>query len=157
MSSPGQKTAIKFLDAFEPLSSELLTLRTPTCRHTFAPSSITPPTHMNNAEFEEHLIKLRDVIRSFPVKPKEIMEDPAQNRVIVWATSRAEFIEEFKDSKAPEENWIFESEYVWFFTLDPSGEKINRIVEFLDSKMTERGRALLKRAKANKVAMEGHL
>jgi hypothetical protein len=155
MSSTNQKTALKFLDAFETLSSDLLTLRTPTCCHTFAPVSITPPTHLDNAKFEAHLNRLREVIRSFPVKAKEIMEDQAQNRVIVWATSRAEFFDELRDNGIPNEEWMFESEYVWFFTLDQSGEKIERIVEFLDSKTTDRGRMLIKRAMANKTAIDG--
>jgi hypothetical protein len=48
-----------------------------------------------------------------------------------------------------EEEWLYVGEYVFFFSMDESGEKIERIVEFLDSKAAVQGRALVARAREN--------
>lgn len=77
------------------------------------------------------------------------MEDEAQNRVIVWAGGEAFFKDEFKDEGATVEAWTYVGEYMFVFTLDESGEKIERVMEFLDSKAADHARDLMKRAAVN--------
>lgn len=144
MSSKRRETALAFLSAFENLDFEgNLLLRTPDCTHIFRPSSQPPP--INNSQFAAHIQKLKAVISRFPVWPKEVMEDEQQNQVIVWAEGDAFFKDELKD----EGDWSYRGEYVFIFTMDQSGEKIERVVEFLDNKAADRARELVRRATAN--------
>lgn len=75
------------------------------------------------------------------------MEDEKLNRVVVWATSEAKFREEVMDGN-DEEDWVYKGEYVFIFSMDESG-KIERVVEFLDSKVAEKVMRLTGRAKEN--------
>lgn len=77
------------------------------------------------------------------------MEDEQQNRVIVWAESEAFFKQELKDEGSSDEEWTYKGEYMFVFSMDESGRKIKRIMEFLDSKAAEHARNLVKRATAN--------
>lgn len=77
------------------------------------------------------------------------MEDDEQNRVIIWALGEAHFKEEVRDNGLTDEEWLYKGEYMFIFTMDKSGEKIERVVEFLDSKAAENGRSLIRRAMNN--------
>ena len=74
----------------------------------------------------------------FPVEAKAWAEDEVQNAVWCWAKSKAEWREEVKDG--PEEEWVYEGEYVFMFWMDDEG-RIERCVEMLDSGETK-GRLL---------------
>jgi len=150
MSSPRRTTALAFISAFEHLDIPThMSLRTPTCTQIFAPSSIAQPPPLSNSEFSTHLSKLKSIISHFPVWPKEIIEDERENRVAIWATSEATFKDEVRDEGLSEEEWGYRGEYVFMLSMDESGEKIERVVEFLDSKAAERVRELVKRALGN--------
>jgi len=150
MSSIRRKTALKFIGGFEHLSTEdLVDTRSKSCIHTFAPASCSPPPALDNAAFADYLVHLRQVLKAFPVTPAEVMEDNEQNRLIILATSRTVFHEHVKDEGLAEEEWMYRGEYVFFLTMNESGRKIERIVEFLDSKGTDRLRELMARARAN--------
>jgi len=84
------------------------------------------------------------------VTAKEVMEDANENKVIVWATSQAHFYDEVKDGGLSEEEWAYKGEYVFILSMNKDGDKIERIVEFVDSKGTERLRGLMQRARGNK-------
>lgn len=90
----------------------------------------------------------------FPVHGKEYLENESANQVTVWATSRAEFREEVKNSgSSVEEEWVYEGEYVFMFWMDDSGRKIVKTVEFLDSEGTNKVLGpLMGRARKNKAA-----
>ena len=90
---------------------------------------------------------MQSLIERFPVTAKEIIEDEKLNRVALWATSEAKFREEVMDED-DEEDWVYKGEYVFIFSIDESG-KIERVVEFLDSKVAEKGMELIGRAKEN--------
>lgn len=87
---------------------------------------------------------------TFPVTPKEVMEDENKNLVIVHATSQAHFYEELKDDGIPAEEWEYQGEYIFMVTTDESGEKIRKIEEFVDSLGSMRLLGLMKRARENK-------
>ena len=105
---------------------------------------------MDNATFAAFIVSLRDVMAGFPVTPKEMVDSENENTVTVWATSEAKFHEEFKDDSFSATDWAYRGEYMFILNMDPSGRKIRRIVEFLDSKGTERMYGLLARAKENR-------
>lgn len=78
---------------------------------------------------------------------KEYFESERSNAVTVWATGVPEFREDVKDK---DEDWGYQGEYIFLLSMDESGEKITRIVEFLDSKATvEKLSGLMERAGKN--------
>jgi hypothetical protein len=77
------------------------------------------------------------------------MEDEKQNRVVVWATGIVTWQEAAKDPGLTEEEWEFHGEYMFILSMDESGEKIERVVEFVDSKEAERLWMLAMRARKN--------
>ena len=154
MPSTRYETAMKFIGGFETLSpSSLLSCRTPDCTQIFLPSSLALPPK-DNAAFEAHLSHLHDYLKTFPVTVKEVMEDAKENKVVVWATSQANFHDEVKDGGLTEEEWAYHGEYVFILTMNENGDRLERIVEFLDSKGTERLWELMKRARGNKEKRE---
>lgn len=142
-------TAIAFIRAFENLSSDLISTRTPTCTHLFAPGSLSVPP-LDNAAFAEHITHLHGIIKVFPVIPKEIIEDEKQNRVVIWASGHPQFYDEVMNKEGAVGEWEYEGEYIFIISIDESGEKIERVIEFVDSKGTERLRGLMERARGNK-------
>ncbi|KAL5342484.1 hypothetical protein BJX70DRAFT_292308 [Aspergillus crustosus] len=144
-------TAQKFISYFATLDKPLLeSLLHESYHHEFAPKSITNlPGPLNKAGFLAHGGGLIDLMTGFPVYATEYIESESGNQVVVRATSKARFREEVKDEGIPAEEWEFAGEYVFMFTMDGSGEKIVRTVEFLDSIATMRMISLMQRASGN--------
>jgi ketosteroid isomerase-like protein len=104
---------------------------------------------MSNSTFTAHMATLRQVLKSFPVTPIEIHENPTKNQVVVWATAEATFHDNVKDDGLSEEEWKFSGEYMFVLDFEEGGEKLVRVLEFLDSLRTEKLRGLIGRAKGN--------
>ncbi|KAF2100234.1 hypothetical protein NA57DRAFT_73844 [Rhizodiscina lignyota] len=154
MSSVLAKTALAVLAGFETLDADaLVASRAPNCIQTWAPSSCNPPQPRDNAQFAAHVAGLKSVMKGFPVHAKEVFESEKEKRVVVWATSQAMFHDELKDSSFTEEEWDYRGEYIFMFHMDASGEKIEKVFEFLDSKGTERLRKLIARARENRAKL----
>lgn len=154
--SPRLEAAQTFLSAFATLSASTSnSVRTANCIHLFGPSSVAPPPPLTNAAFAEHFSHFDGILKGFPVTAKEIVDNPTANQVTVWATSEVIWDEDVKDLDGiEEEEWVYRGEYIFIldFEEDERGEqKISRIVEFLDSKGTERLRILMARARANRM------
>ncbi|RYP89774.1 hypothetical protein DL770_004116 [Monosporascus sp. CRB-9-2] len=128
-------------------------------KHVFAPASLNLPGPFDWATFVAHLAHMRELLRGFPVRPKQTWPNPLLNQVVVWADSQAEFHEEVKDGdgngEEGEDIWEFRGEYIWVLTMDANGEKVEQVLEFLDSKATDRMRELLARASKRKEEVEG--
>jgi hypothetical protein len=84
---------------------------------------------------------------TFPVTPKEVMEDEQKNMVIIHATSQASFHEELKDDEIPAEEWTYCGEYIFMLSMTEDEDKVKRVVEFVDSKGSERLLGLIKKGK----------
>lgn len=154
MASAKRNTALAFLQTFKDLDGDSnIALRAPDCRHTIAPASLNFPSSMTNEQWAAHLSSLEGILSAFPVTAKEIFEQEASNQVTVWATSDAIFQEEAKDYDGDAaRDWSYRGEYIFIFFFDAAGDKIERILEFVDSaKAVEMGR-LLERAKRNLAA-----
>lgn len=139
--------ALDYLAAFSTLDPTTFTaLCTPTCTHTFLPSSmsIAPKSPV---EFSAHIASLRKVLASFPVTFEEVFHDIAAYKVIVHATSETVFREEAKDEGVSEDEWRYRGEYMFVFGFED--EKISDVVEFVDSEGTARLRGLMDRARKN--------
>lgn len=142
--------ALQYLHGFSTMDPEaMIALRTPTAIQYFAPASLPPPEPKDNEGFAAHLGHLKQVMECFPVEAKEIIESKEEKKVVIWATSQAKFKDGVKDNSISAEDWDFRGEYVFMFHFDATGEKIERVVEFLDSKGTVQLRKLLQTAFAN--------
>ncbi|RYP41091.1 hypothetical protein DL767_001252 [Monosporascus sp. MG133] len=128
-------------------------------KHAFAPASLNLPGPFDWAKLVAHLAHLKGLLRGFPVSAKQTWPNPSLNQVIVWADSRAEFHEEVKDGdgdgEVGEDIWEYRGEYIFVLTMDASGEKVEQVLEFVDSKATDRMLALLARASKRKEEVEG--
>ncbi|KPM42170.1 hypothetical protein AK830_g4376 [Neonectria ditissima] len=123
-------------------------------KHEFAPASLNPPQPFDREGFTAHVKRLQGVLRSFPVRMKETWPNPSLNQVVIWADSETNFHDHVEDSDDAEE-WKLHGEYMWVLTMDESGEKITHVLEFLDSKVTEKIRGLMARAFKKKQELEG--
>lgn len=123
-------------------------------KHEFAPASLNPPQPFTRDGFAAHITRLRGVLRSFPVRMKQTWPNPSLNQVIIWADSETEFYESVKDKNA-EDGWKFNGEYIWVLTMDQSGEKIEHVLEFLDSKATEKIRVAMASAFKKREELDG--
>lgn len=150
MSSKLRQTALAYIDGFRTLSPEtFLSILAPAAEHKFAPASLNLPQSMGAAAFANHLGTLREILVGFPVFPKEIFENEGLRQVTIWATSETIFHEKAKGADFSSEDWKFHGEYIFILTMDESREKVVQIIEFLDSKATERLRELMARARQN--------
>jgi ketosteroid isomerase-like protein len=150
MSSKLHQTALAYIGGFRTLSTEaFLSILAPSAEYKFAPASLNLPRSVDAATFVNHLGSLREVLAGFQVYPKEILENDGLGQVTIWATSETIFHENAKGDNVSADDWRFQGEYIFILTMDESQEKVVRIVEFLDSKATERLRELMARARKN--------
>lgn len=150
MSSQRLLTAKTFLSYFTSLDESILEpILAENYYHEFAPVALNPPGPFGRAGFLAHTSGLKKVMSSFPIFTKEYIESESGNQVVVWATSQAHFREEVRDHGINKKEWEYSGEYIFMFTMDESGEKVVRCVEFLDSLGTQRLMGLMKRAKGN--------
>jgi hypothetical protein len=142
-------TAQKYIAHFANLDKVLLaSLLTDNYTHEFAPMGLNPPGPFTKTSFLAHGASLREIMDGFPVTAKEYFECETSNRVVVWATSEAQFKKEVMDGDEAE--WKYKGEYVFMLWMEEPGETIERAVEFLDSAATkERLFGLMGRARAN--------
>jgi hypothetical protein len=148
MTSTRYNTALKFISAFKAMDlPTIMSIRAPNCMHQMAPASLGSRPPLNNEAYETSIARFSDIVTEWPAEAKEIMEDEKQNRVVVWATSKAVWKKELMDGDS--KDWDWQGEYMFILCMDESGERLVRVVEFLDSKRTEELRALVARAAKN--------
>lgn len=152
MESKRLQTAKKFIALFETLDTLLLeTILAPDYVHQYAPASMNPPGPFDKQGQIDHINNLRGVLSGFPVTAKEYFESDSRSAVTVWATGQAIFRDDVKDDGVPPDDWNYTGEYIFILTMDETGERITRTVEFLDSKNTaEKLSPLAKRANGNR-------
>jgi hypothetical protein len=93
---------------------------------------------------------------SFPFTVKEIIDNPTANQVLVWTTASADWLPEIM-RRDVEEDWKYTGEYMFLLSFEEGesgvdGEggvfkRIERIVEFVDSKGTARLEGLMKKGR----------
>jgi hypothetical protein len=150
MSSKRMSLALKYMQAANEMDfSTIMAMRSPSCSHLFHPSSLGVRPPIDNATYEANLVRFKDIISGFPMTIKETLEDEKKNQIMIWAEGGQSWFPEAKDPGFSEEEWNFTREYIFILSLDESGEKIERMVEFVDTKATEQLRLLLARAQEN--------
>lgn len=152
-------TAKSYLQIFATLdAAAVLAITTENYGHTMTPASmgISKNGPMSRTYFAEYMDGMRGLLRGFPVRAKEIWPNPALRQVVVWADSKTEFHEHVKDVRdGNEDEWDFRGEYIFVLFMDHSGEKVERVIEFLDSKVSEDFKGLMARALKKKAEVEG--
>lgn len=142
--------ATTYLKVFTNLdASTIAHIQTPDYTHQFAPQSTNPPGPLSRGEFAQFVSSIRKVISDFRVTPQEIWPNPSLRQVVVLADSAPVFRDEVKDG-GDEGFWTYKGEYIFIIALDDKGEKVTGVLEFVDSIGTERVKALIARATANK-------
>jgi hypothetical protein len=120
------KSTLSILAAYEQQSlSEIMSFRTADCTSIMRPSSISSAsTPMDNTTYSAFYTSFIPKIWNVKHSVSEIIESPQANKVVVFTSITA-------DSK--EGVGSYEQEYVIVFEFDESGEKIKRMVEWVDS------------------------
>jgi hypothetical protein len=158
------KTTKAFINAFTTLTvADSLRVRAPNCVHEFAPLSVAasiPPK--TNSDFAVHLTRFQGLITSFTFAVKETIDNPTANQVLLWTTASPNWapgVMTGKDGKGKDLAWEYTGEYMFLLSFedgetgdDGNGGKlkrIERIVEFVDSKGTMRLLDLMHTARGN--------
>ncbi|KAF2727738.1 hypothetical protein EJ04DRAFT_517076 [Polyplosphaeria fusca] len=129
-----------------------LALRSEDCVQHFAPASLNVPSK-GNEDFTKHLGGLKDIIQEFRVFPKvidgekQIRVNAAKREVFLWANGKPTFKAEAKVGHE-DEDWEYVGELIFVLTCNEEG-KIERVLEFLDSKKTIELQGLAMKARAN--------
>jgi len=146
------ETAKKYIEHFAALDTQLLeSVLAENHTHQFAPASLNLYGPFDKQGMLEHNEDLRSILTGFPVTAKEYIVSEGSNQVTVWATSQTHFRNDVKDEGIATDEWVYEGEYIFLFSMDKTGEKITRTIEFLDSKKTvEQLLGLMNRAKKNR-------
>jgi len=98
---------------------------TPDCIHVISPSSLSSSgTPLSNTAYSTFYASVLPTLWNFKLTISDIIESPQSNKVVVFASSTA-------DSKAGV--GTYGQEYVLVFEFDESGEKIKKMVEWVDS------------------------
>lgn len=152
------KSYLKLFDTLDP--GVIAAVQGPNYTHTNAPSSLSPPGPFTAATFADHLALLRNILVGFPISIKKLWPNPHLRQVVVWTTSVTQFHDHVKDNEDDAE-WEVEGEYIFVLEMDESGKKVESVLEFLDSKVTEQlgllaARAFAKKAAADGKGIEGH-
>lgn len=149
-------TATAFMKVFETLDpSTIVPVQSSNYKHVFAPESLNVPGPLDRDDFAHHLTRINGILRSFPVRFKEAWPNPSLSQVVIWSDSETQFHDHVKDND-DEEEWKFKGEYMWVLTMDESGQKVEHVLEFLDSKKTEVLRVLMARAFKKKEEVDGY-
>jgi hypothetical protein len=152
MESTRLATARKFMEHFATMDTALLrsVLSDTQFSHHFAPSSIGLPSSPSKAAYMAQHAAMREITPGFPMKVSEYIDSESSSCVVALATSDIAFREELKGEGIPAEEWTAKAEYIFLITLDETGEKVTKVVEFFDSKVVaEKVLVLMSKAREN--------
>lgn len=102
---------------------------------------------------------------SFPFTVKEVTDNPTANQVLIWTTASPVWLAEAMGSVGDkQEDWAYTGEYMFLLSFEDgaSGDdgeggvfkRIERIVEFVDSKGTARLQGLMQKGRENVVRFQ---
>ncbi|RWA03130.1 hypothetical protein EKO27_g11975 [Xylaria grammica] len=80
---------------------------------------------MDNAAYEAWFVPVMPHFKNFTVTVDDIIEDPGENKVAIWARS-----------SASTEVGPYSGEYVLILYMNEGGDKITKLLEFVDSSHT---------------------
>lgn len=144
-------TATAWIDALGSLDLDRLrSLMSAKYQHAFAPGTLELAGATKDFDaMLAHAARAGAVMNSFRVFPRQVWPNPHLRQVVVWADSKAEFKEEAKKGGDNGEGWDYAGEYIFVITVNEEGDKVENVLEFLDSKATERVLGMIARAFKN--------
>ncbi|KAF7542234.1 hypothetical protein G7Z17_g11757 [Cylindrodendrum hubeiense] len=129
-------TATSYLKAISTVDHEALAaIITESFNVTLAPESTGLGT-ATRSDLIGRFKGLQGVVTAFGVNIKQTWPNEATNQVIVWTFGDATFKSHIIGDDDPEE-WVWKSENIFIFTMDSTGEKVEHLLEFCDSKGIE--------------------
>ncbi|KUI69040.1 hypothetical protein VM1G_04671 [Cytospora mali] len=134
--SKRRETAIEVIESYRAWDIErIMAYRTDDCVQLISPSSSNPtPTNDNtsstsrhrpergNAEYREYFSSVMPAFQDFQPEIHELVEDERENKVIMWASSKGQTL------IGP-----YGNEYMLLLYFNETGDKVKKIVEFVDS------------------------
>ncbi|KAI0415359.1 hypothetical protein F5X98DRAFT_217082 [Xylaria grammica] len=117
-----RQTALAVVDSYNKWSMEaIMGLRTEDCIQQILPKSLGRPA-MDNAAYEAWFGSVMPHFKNFTVTVDDIIEDPGENKVAIWA-----------HSSASTEVGPYNGEYVLILYMNEGADKITKLLEFVDS------------------------
>lgn len=110
-------------------------MMSPECQTHYAPASTGLPSPLDNTHFAEHMTNMGKVWARFSVHADEISVNEEKKQVTMWAHSDVEVKPGLRDESFKDAEW--RGEYMYLLSFDENGDKLVRIVEFMDSLRTE--------------------
>lgn len=142
--SQRRRTALAIIEAYNKWDIEaIMALRTDDCVQEIAPKSLGNP-EKDNAGYRAWFGPMMAHFRGFTVTVDDLVEDSRANKVVLRAHSRAETV------IGP-----YANEYVLILHMNEAGDKITRMVEFVDTNNSVTFFPKLREHMANKQASEG--
>lgn len=128
-----QDTATKFIFSYSQSeyeyrgTSTLSTTLAPTCKRYIAPSSylgVVAASHgLSNAEYEAHMAPELALLETWRVEVKDIVVDETKKTAVAWS-------DHYCTMKGRKE---YKLEFMCMLDMDDTGDKINKIVAFIDT------------------------
>ncbi|KAH6685792.1 hypothetical protein F5X68DRAFT_276570 [Plectosphaerella plurivora] len=114
--------------------------------HTFLPASAGLGPNLGRDKFLGHFGSLRPIVDKFDVTILETWPNEAGRTVTLRATNAPHFKDSIKRPEDADDEWTFLGEYLFVFTMDESGEKIVKALEFVDSAAALKMKTLVPKA-----------
>jgi hypothetical protein len=150
MQSTAVQTCLALLDTYKNFDIPAnVALRTPTCTHTMLPASSGFPV-MDIAAFTAHITMLSHAIIGFDVTPVKVFD--GGKVVTIHATSETVWRPEVIDDGV---DWRYHGEYIFVMEMNEAGDKVESVIEFVDSAAVANALVLLQKAMGNLEAKKG--
>jgi ketosteroid isomerase-like protein len=142
--SANKEAALAIIASFSTFDvAATLAPRSQSCTWTMLPASLNFPANLTNEQHAAHLSSLTDVASGFDMDVQQVWDKG--NTVVVRAFSDLRFREEVTSQDDGVE-WKYRGEYVFVFEFDAEG-KVERAIEFMDSKAAAEALGLAGRAR----------
>ncbi|KAI1262154.1 hypothetical protein F5Y18DRAFT_161562 [Xylariaceae sp. FL1019] len=120
--SKRRQTALAVIDAYNEWSIDaIMALRSDDCVQCILPKSLGRP-EMTNEAYRAYFGAMIPLFTDFKVEIKDVFEDAAANKVVIWATSTA------STPVGP-----YANEYTLMLYFNEDGSRVVRFNEFVDS------------------------
>ncbi|KAK5627305.1 hypothetical protein RRF57_003020 [Xylaria bambusicola] len=136
-----RQTALAVIDTYNKWDLEaMLAIRTEDCVHQVIPQSLGRQP-LNNAEYRTYFATWIPLFKDFTVTINDLVEDEKENKVAMWA-----------QSKAMTDIGPYTNEYVVILHMNEAGDKVTKFVEFVDSQFSVTFFAKLREHQAQKAS-----
>ncbi|KAF9059486.1 hypothetical protein BDP27DRAFT_1310838 [Rhodocollybia butyracea] len=120
--SQRRQTALAIIDAYNNWDlPAILSFRDSNCIHQILPKSLNRPP-LSNSDYETYFTPWLKAFTNFHVTINDIFEDEKENKIVLWAQSTSDSV------IGP-----YDNEYMLAFYFNEDGDKVVRMLEFVNS------------------------